>query len=90
MIEPSQNLQNCFENSVETAKELHHEYITIEHVVYGIMCDKTSYELLEGFGADANFIKTNLEHYLKNNLNDIKLDSPSAGKNLKKPIQLNV
>lgn len=75
MIEPSQNLQNCFENSIETAKELHHEYITIEHMVYGILCDKTSYELIEGFGADANFIKTNLEHYLKNNLNDIKLDS---------------
>ena len=78
MIEPSQNLQNCFENSVETAKELHHEYITIEHVVYGILCDKTSYELIEGFGADANFIKTNLEHYLKNNLNDIKLESLPA------------
>jgi ATP-dependent Clp protease ATP-binding subunit ClpA len=78
MIEPSQNLQNCFENSVETAKELHHEYITIEHVVYGILCDKTAYDLLESFGADVNFIKTNLEHYLKNNLNDIKIESPPA------------
>lgn len=84
MIEPSQNLQNCFENSVETAKELHHEYITIEHMVYGILCDKTSYELIEGFGADANFIKTNLEHYLKNNLNDIKLENPPAGYKPKK------
>jgi ATP-dependent Clp protease ATP-binding subunit ClpA len=79
MIEPSQSLQNIFESSVNTAKELHHEYITIEHIVYGILCDDDSYALLESFGADAKFIKTNLEHYLKNNLNDIKIDNPSAG-----------
>lgn len=84
MIEPSQNLQNIFENSVNTAKELHHEYITIEHIVYGILCDEPSYNLLESFGADVNFIKTNLDHYLKNNLNDIKLESPSANYKPKK------
>jgi ATP-dependent Clp protease ATP-binding subunit ClpA len=79
MIEPSQSLQNIFESSVNTAKELHHEYITIEHIVYGILCDNDSYALLESFGADAKFIKANLEHYLKNNLNDIKIEKPSAG-----------
>jgi ATP-dependent Clp protease ATP-binding subunit ClpA len=79
MIEPSQSLQNIFESSVNTAKELHHEYITIEHIVYGILCDADSYALLESFGADAKFIKANLEHYLKNNLNDIKLNNPGAG-----------
>ena len=79
MIEPSQSLQNIFESSVNTAKELHHEYITIEHIVYGILCDNDSYALLESFGADAKFIKANLEHYLKNNLNDIKIEKPAAG-----------
>jgi ATP-dependent Clp protease ATP-binding subunit ClpA len=79
MIEPSQGLQNIFESSVNTAKELHHEYITIEHIVYGILCDNDSYALLESFGADAKFIKANLEHYLKNNLNDIKIEKPAAG-----------
>jgi ATP-dependent Clp protease ATP-binding subunit ClpA len=79
MIEPSQSLQNIFESSVNTAKELHHEYITIEHIVYGILCDNDSYTLLESFGADAKFIKANLEHYLKNNLNDIKIEKPAAG-----------
>jgi ATP-dependent Clp protease ATP-binding subunit ClpA len=78
MIEPSQSLQNIFENSVNTARQLNHEYITIEHIVYGIMCDEESYQLIESFGADANFIKTNLDHYLKNNLNDIKSSSPTS------------
>lgn len=72
MIEPSQNLQTVFENSVNVAKQHSHEYVTIEHILYGIMCDQESYEMLEKFGADSNFIKTNLEHYLKNNLDDIK------------------
>jgi len=72
MIEPSQSLQNIFEFSVGTAKDLEHEYVTIEHLAYGILCDAESYKLVNSFGADANFIKTNLEHYIKNNLNDIK------------------
>jgi ATP-dependent Clp protease ATP-binding subunit ClpA len=72
MIEPSKSLQDIFENSIETAKSLGHEYITVEHIVFGILNDKEAYALLESFGADANFIKTNLDHYLKNNLNDIK------------------
>jgi ATP-dependent Clp protease ATP-binding subunit ClpA len=72
MIEPSKSLQEIFEKSVDMAKTLSHEYITIEHIIYGIMEDEDSYKLLESFGADAKFVKTNIEHYLKNNLNDIK------------------
>jgi ATP-dependent Clp protease ATP-binding subunit ClpA len=73
MIEPSQNLQEIFEKSVNVAKGLGHEYITIEHIIFSIMDDEESYKLLESFGADAAFIKTNIEHYLKNSLNDIKI-----------------
>jgi len=72
MIEPSQKLQNIFEFSVGVAKKLGHEYITIEHLAFGIMCDEESYKLIESTGGDSNFIKTNLEHYIRNNLNDIK------------------
>ena len=74
MIEPSQRLQTIFENSIKLAKKLGHEYITIEHLVYSILSDTDSYNQIQEFGADANFIKSNLEHYLKNNLNDIKSD----------------
>jgi ATP-dependent Clp protease ATP-binding subunit ClpA len=72
MIEPSQNLQTIFEYSIEVAKQNGHEYITIEHIVFAIMNDQEAFSFIENFGADANFIKTNLEHYIKNNLNDIK------------------
>ena len=72
MIEPSQRLQKIFDFSINLAKELGHEYLTIEHLVYGIMSDEQSFNEIKDFGADSNFIKTNLEHYLNNNLNDIK------------------
>ena len=78
MIEPSKSLQEIFEKSVEMAKALNHEYITIEHIIYGIMEDEDSYKLLESFGADAKFVKTNIEHYLKNNLNDIKTTNANS------------
>jgi len=71
MIEPSQNLQQIFDNAVSVAKDLQHEYITVEHLVYSIMCDNESYQIIENYGADANFIKTNLDHYIKNNLKEI-------------------
>lgn len=74
MIEPSKNLQSVFESATDIAKEHSHEYITLEHIAYAILCDQESYQLLEGFGADAKFIKMNLEHYLKTNLGEIVID----------------
>ena len=76
MIEPSANLQAIFEKSINIAKSLNHEYITIEHLVYSIMEDAESYSLLEKFGANASFIKTNIETYVKTSLDDIKLTTP--------------
>jgi ATP-dependent Clp protease ATP-binding subunit ClpA len=77
MIEPSKNLQEIFEKSIEIAKQLRHEYITIEHIISGIMSDEECFQLLESFGADVKFIKSNIEHYLQNNLDDIKTDNPN-------------
>ena len=71
MIEPSQTLQAIFENAVNHAKQLKHEYVTVEHIVYGILCDEVSFKLLQSFGADTNFVKVNLENYINKNLSEI-------------------
>jgi ATP-dependent Clp protease ATP-binding subunit ClpA len=78
MIEPSDNLQAIFEGSIQLAKSLGHEYITIEHIVLGIMNDEESVAMLTSFGANTQFIKSNIDHYLKNNLNDIKVSDPNV------------
>jgi ATP-dependent Clp protease ATP-binding subunit ClpA len=71
MLEPSEKLQAVFEKAIDISQKLHHEYVTLEHLTYAIMCDDDVYSSLSEFGANSEYIKTNLEHFLKNNLNDI-------------------
>ena len=71
MVEPSDQLQVVFDKAVEDCKKLSHEYVTLEHLVFAMLCEEKFFELLTNFGADANYIKTNLEHYLKNKLDEI-------------------
>ena len=71
MIEPSKQLQVIFDSSVEIAKGHKHRLITLEHLIYAIVADKESAAGLKAFGADVDYIKSNLDHYLKNNLKDI-------------------
>lgn len=79
MIEPSDKLTKVFNNAVALAAELNHEYITIEHLICVIMDDEESFQFIKDSGANATFIHTNISHYVKTNLNDIKVD----GKDIK-------
>jgi len=73
MVEPSKELQLVFDKAIKDAKKLQHEYVTIEHLLFAMMCSTNFFNLLKGFGADVDFLKSNLEHYLKNNLEEIKI-----------------
>ena len=74
MVEPSATLQLVFDKSIKDAKKLQHEYVTLEHLVFAMLCEENFHNLVTGFGADVNFLKSNLEHYLKNNLDEIKIE----------------
>ena len=71
MLEPSPKLQKVFDRAVNVAKKLNHEYVTLEHIVYSITLENECFQLLTDYGADANYIKSNLDHFLKNQLSDI-------------------
>jgi ATP-dependent Clp protease ATP-binding subunit ClpA len=71
MVEPSESLKAVFENAIELAKNLKHEYVTIEHLLYSMLNEEHFVNSVQGYGADVAYIKTNLDHYLKNKLNDI-------------------
>ena len=75
MVEPSATLQLVFEKSIKDAKKLQHEYVTLEHLVFAMLCEENFYNVVSGFGADIDYIKSNLEHYLKNNLDEIKTEA---------------
>ncbi len=79
MVEPSDQLQVVFDKAVADCKKLGHEYVTLEHLVFAMLCEEKFYELIQNFGADAEYIKTNLEHYLKTKLDDIKIDPVPRG-----------
>ena len=74
MVEPSKELQAVFDKAVNDAKKLQHEYITLEHLLFAMLCEETFGTLVAGYGVDADFIKKELENYLKTNLNDIKIE----------------
>ena len=75
MVEPSKELQLVFDKSIKDAKKLQHEYVTLEHLVFSMMCSENFSELCKGYGADVDFLKSQLEHYLKNNLEDVKIEN---------------
>jgi ATP-dependent Clp protease ATP-binding subunit ClpA len=79
MVEPSDQLTVVFDKAVEDCKKLSHEYVTLEHLVFAMLCEEKFFELLSNFGADTTYIKTNLEHYLKNNLDEIKIENAPKG-----------
>ena len=71
MVEPSESLKLVFEKAIDVAKKLKHEYLTLEHLLFAMLCEESFFNTLQGFGADPDYIKKNLEHYLKTKLQDI-------------------
>jgi len=74
MVEPSEALQLVFDKAMKDAKKLKHEYVTIEHLLYAMLCEQELAKALKGFGADLDYIKTNLEHHLKTNCDELKME----------------
>jgi len=71
MMEPSKNLEKIFENAVELAATHNHEYITLEHFLYGLLNNDSFTEILSNFGADISQLKVDVEKYIEQDLNDI-------------------
>ena len=75
MVEPSESLKLVFEKSIKDARKLKHEYVTVEHLLFSMLCEETFEKLVEGYGIDPKFVKTNLENHLKNHCEEIMIDN---------------
>ena len=40
MVEPSKELQLVFEKAIKDAQKLKHEYVTIEHPLFAMLCEE--------------------------------------------------
>jgi ATP-dependent Clp protease ATP-binding subunit ClpA len=74
MVEPSDNLQAVFERAIETAKKLHHEYLTIEHLLLSMLGDDGFNKCITGYGADAAILKDNVKNYVYNKSKEITIE----------------
>ena len=73
MVEPSETLQVVFEKAIKDAKKLSHEYVTVEHLLFAMLCEENFINVIKGYGADLDYLKQNLEHHLKNNCDELKV-----------------
>lgn len=81
MVEPDRDLANMFETAILTAVEHGHQYLTLEHFLYGMIVDDNFSKMLSDYGCDVKGLKKNLENYIENELKKIQtLDSNSKPK----------
>ena len=73
MVEPDE-LQVVFEKATKDAKKLHHEYITLQHLFFAMLCSDNFMKVLNGFGIDPepNEART-FGQYPKTKLDEIKV-----------------
>jgi ATP-dependent Clp protease ATP-binding subunit ClpA len=71
MVEPSDNLQVVFEKAIDTAKKLHHEYLTIEHLLFAMLSEETFTNTVQGYGANVSNLVKGLSDYLENKCAEI-------------------
>ena len=74
MVEPSDTLQAVFEKAIDTAKKLHHEYLTIEHLLFAMLAEESFSTAVEGFGANVENLKQDLSDYLQNKCAEITIE----------------
>ncbi len=61
----SRDLEILFQAVIREAAERRHEYLTVEHLLYGIIHDKKGREIITGCGASLSRIKKNLEEFFE-------------------------
>jgi len=71
MLEPSEDLQNIFDKAIELASSLNHEYLTLEHLTLVIVSDEKFIEFILDFPGELDYVKTNLDHFVRNQLSEI-------------------
>ena len=71
MVEPSDNLQAVFEKAIDTAKKLHHEYLTIEHLLFAMLMEEGFSKTVQGYGAKVDDLRKNLADYLQHKCQEI-------------------
>lgn len=71
MLQPNKDLEQIFESAVNLANDHDHEYVTLEHFLYGMVTNEEFAKLLTSFGANVKGLVSNLEKYITEELKEI-------------------
>jgi len=74
MLNTTEEVQLAFDKALRDATKLSHEYITLEHLTFAILCVEEFEQALKDIDIDVSECKTNLENHLLNECNDIVSD----------------
>ena len=67
----AQEVQIAFSMAVREAQKRHHEYLTTEHVLYALLYEEHSKEIIEACGGDPEALKTLLEEFFSKHLESL-------------------
>lgn len=72
----SKELQNTLNSAFQEAIKRKHEHITLEHLLYAMLDEKTTSDVIKNCGGNVKAIKAELDKFLMENMPTIKLDGP--------------
>ncbi|MBK9585974.1 MAG: ATP-dependent Clp protease ATP-binding subunit ClpA [Alphaproteobacteria bacterium] len=64
----SRNLEQTLHRALAVANEKHHEYATLEHLLYALASDPDAMAVLRSCGVDLDDLKSKIMHYIETDL----------------------
>ncbi len=73
----SQKVEIALVMAIREAKTRHHEHVTVEHILYGLLHDDLTRRIVIGCGGNVDSLKLNLESFFASNMPVLDQESPS-------------
>ena len=88
MIQPNPEIEVIIDTATTKAKHYNHEYVTLEHILYGIITYEPFGTLLDNFGVDVKSMTQDVEAYLASQtyLNGDGTSSPSRTRSVERTL----
>ncbi len=71
----SKDLENCLQQAVGFAREKHHEYATLEHLLLALTYDNDAARVLRACGVDIESLRAGLADYIDEELSGLIVDA---------------
>jgi ATP-dependent Clp protease ATP-binding subunit ClpA len=68
-------LRFAIESSIREAMTRHHEYVTVEHLLYALLFEKVASDVLQACGGDTEALQVELEEFFDENVPKLSKDA---------------